>query len=356
MTSQRFTLIFLATALVAVIGCSKQEEAAPQTQPEAAAPKAVAVEDFFDWGSIRQGDVVEHKFQLRNTGTADLLIKKVTSSCGCVAAVASANTIPPGQTGEVSAKFDSAGRQGPSRKTVSVFTNDPTTPELKVALGGFITTDVEVTPNKLNLGDVLKGQKSSIKFKLHVKDPARTKVSSVRLEDPQFAIKLVEGNAESDGEYELTFLGSDKLGPMMVRIDISTEGSTVPAFKLPVNLIVVSDLKYVRNATFFKAADDKYAPQTLEITSRSGKPLEIKKAEDQGGALTVELLTAKGTKAEVRATVTEQAAANPGAQRGKIVLTTTNKDEPVVEIDYIVAKGKRPVFMPMAKPAGGGAD
>ncbi|MCU0663789.1 MAG: DUF1573 domain-containing protein [Myxococcota bacterium] len=347
MSIKRFVPLLLSTALLLTLGCSKKGESAPAAQPEPSVPKIVAVEDFFDWGSIRQGEIVDHKFQLRNTGSADLLISKVKSSCGCMAAVSSATTISPGQTGEISAKFDSAGRQGPSRKMISVFSNDPQKPELKLAMGGFITTDVEVTPAKLDLGEVSKGKKSTARFKLQVKDASRTKVSGVRVEDPQFVVKLVEGSAESDGEYEVAFLGSDKLGPLMVRIDISTEGSSVPAFKLPVNLVVVSDLKYARSMTFFKGDDDKYAPATIEVTSRSGKSVEVKEATDPSGGLTLEILASKGRKVEVRATVSDKAGSAP--PRGKVVLATTNKDEPSIEIEYMIAKGKRPVLMPMAK-------
>jgi hypothetical protein len=132
----------------------------------------------------------------------------------------------------------------------------------------------------------------------------------------------------------------------MVRVDISTEGSTVPAFKLPVDLVVVSDLKYSRAMTFFKGDDDKYAPSTIELSSRSGKTVEVKEATDPSGALTLEILTAKGRKVEVRATVSDKAASAP--PRGKILLATTNKDEPSVEIEYMIARGKRPVLMPMA--------
>jgi hypothetical protein len=229
-----------------------------------------------------------------------------------------------------------------------VFTNDPKTPELKVAMGGFITTDVEVSPSKLNLGEVMKGKKATARFKLNVKDTSSTKISAVTLEDPQFEVKLVEGSPSANGEYEVTFLGSDKIGPMMVRIDISTEGSSVPTFKLPIDLVVVGDLKYPRNLSFFKGDDANYAPKTIEVSSRSGKTVQITKAEDASGALLLDITTPKGPKATVQAKVSDKASSL--SPRGKIALSTTNKDEPIVEIEYMIAKGKGPQLMPTLKP------
>ena len=50
---------------------AKQSEAVPEISP---------VEALFDFGQARQGEKVEHAFRIRNTGTADLVIKRATGS------------------------------------------------------------------------------------------------------------------------------------------------------------------------------------------------------------------------------------------------------------------------------------
>ena len=58
-------------------GLSEIAEAATQTEK---APKISPVEPLFDFGEVRQGEKVEHVFQIRNAGTTDLIIKKATGS------------------------------------------------------------------------------------------------------------------------------------------------------------------------------------------------------------------------------------------------------------------------------------
>ena len=55
------------------------QDVKPAKQSEAA-PKIFSVEPVYDFGEVRQGQKVEHVFQIRNTGTADLAIKKATGS------------------------------------------------------------------------------------------------------------------------------------------------------------------------------------------------------------------------------------------------------------------------------------
>src|SRR5687768_1551038 len=46
-------------------------------------PIIVFEETEFDFGTINEGDVVTHKYNFKNTGTARLLITEVNSTCGC---------------------------------------------------------------------------------------------------------------------------------------------------------------------------------------------------------------------------------------------------------------------------------
>jgi hypothetical protein len=62
-----------------IVRSERSQNVEPVTQNEAA-PKISAVEPLFDFGEVRQGEKVEHVFQIQNTGMADLLITKATGS------------------------------------------------------------------------------------------------------------------------------------------------------------------------------------------------------------------------------------------------------------------------------------
>src|SRR3989337_2038899 len=88
-------------------------------------PRINFIQDSHDFGRVLQGKTVEYIFTFENRGTDDLLIKEVTTSCGCTAALLSANVIKPGETGQIKVSYDSQGRAGKVSRTISVVSNDP---------------------------------------------------------------------------------------------------------------------------------------------------------------------------------------------------------------------------------------
>ncbi|NOU16091.1 MAG: DUF1573 domain-containing protein [Bacteroidales bacterium] len=80
-------------------------------------------EDFFDFGSIIQGEVVTHTFYFRNIGTEDLIIKELIPDCGCTQPKIDKKVLKPGEEGVVEVIFDSKGWQGSQYKSVTLRTN-----------------------------------------------------------------------------------------------------------------------------------------------------------------------------------------------------------------------------------------
>jgi hypothetical protein len=80
-------------------------------------------EDFFDFGSIIQGEVVTHTFYFRNIGTEDLIIKDLIPDCGCTQPKIDKKVLKPSEEGFVEVIFDSKGWQGSQYKSVTLRTN-----------------------------------------------------------------------------------------------------------------------------------------------------------------------------------------------------------------------------------------
>jgi hypothetical protein len=109
-----------------VVSANIQEDFSKLSSEElASAPKASFSESRYDFGSIQPGQVVEHDFVLENKGKSDLIIRKVSASCGCTAVKPSKTLIKPGEQVPIKVKFNSRGRSGQQNKTVTVITNDP---------------------------------------------------------------------------------------------------------------------------------------------------------------------------------------------------------------------------------------
>jgi hypothetical protein len=138
---KRSLAMFAIASLVVTTSC-KQENAALRID-DAAAKKAelahsnsgkMPIIKFestdHDFGTINEGDKVEHVYKFKNEGNADLVISAVKASCGCTVPTYTETPVKPGQTGEIKAVFDSSGKPGMQQKTVTVTLNTETGTEM----------------------------------------------------------------------------------------------------------------------------------------------------------------------------------------------------------------------------------
>jgi len=86
-------------------------------------PQIMFKETSYDFGKIIQGEKVEHTFHFTNAGRADLVITKVSTSCGCTATNYPHDPIKPGEGGKIDVVFDSHNKKGFQNKTITVLTN-----------------------------------------------------------------------------------------------------------------------------------------------------------------------------------------------------------------------------------------
>jgi len=113
-----------------------------QTPAPGLAPEGVAVPRLdlpspqHDFGRIPPRPDVAHIFSVQNTGSADLQIENLVTSCGCTTARLSTRVIPAGQRADLLVTFDPDYHptQGQVVRLVWFATNDPTQPwaELRV--------------------------------------------------------------------------------------------------------------------------------------------------------------------------------------------------------------------------------
>jgi Protein of unknown function (DUF1573) len=111
-----------------------------QTEKAAtAAPAPAAVENKnqadmkfealeFNYGTIKQGDKVEHEFVFTNTGKEPLIITNAQGSCGCTVPDYPKEPIKKGETAKIHVTFNSAGKMGMQDKTVTITSNAKTNP------------------------------------------------------------------------------------------------------------------------------------------------------------------------------------------------------------------------------------
>ncbi len=91
------------------------------------------------FGTISEGEVVEHSFQFKNAGKAPLLVTGASASCGCTVPDYPREPIAPGASGTLRVSFNSKGKPGHQEKTVTVTSNTARGTQL-------LNISAEVTP------------------------------------------------------------------------------------------------------------------------------------------------------------------------------------------------------------------
>ncbi len=76
-----------------------------------------------DFGKVKEGEVVTHKYEFTNTGDNPAKVENVKPSCGCTTPDWTKEEIAPGQKGYVTVQFDTKAKQGNQTKTVNVVMN-----------------------------------------------------------------------------------------------------------------------------------------------------------------------------------------------------------------------------------------
>tara|TARA_B100000902_G_scaffold399838_1_gene472913 strand:- start:4027 stop:4410 length:384 start_codon:yes stop_codon:yes gene_type:complete len=79
--------------------------------------------DTINFGQIIQGEVIEIQFNIKNSGTGNLIINSAKTSCGCTKLKFPRKMIKENDEDIISVNFDSSGRIGKQVKNITLLTN-----------------------------------------------------------------------------------------------------------------------------------------------------------------------------------------------------------------------------------------
>ena len=94
--------------------------------------------DNYDFGEVKDGEIVEVDFNFTNTGKSDLVIYDASASCGCTVPEYPQNiNIKPGQREKLKVRFDTSNKPGKQMKSVTLTTNTDSGKKI-IRLSGFV--------------------------------------------------------------------------------------------------------------------------------------------------------------------------------------------------------------------------
>src|SRR4051794_37454402 len=160
---------------------AKKAEAAKESEK---APRLTIIEPVKDYGTIPKGEKLDWGFVVKNTGDADLQIIAAKPGCGCTVADFD-KVIKPGETGKVTAHVDTAAFAGPIAKTVTLETNDPTTPTSQLTIHAVVKPYVEAFPAGFVRFNLLQGDADAQAVTIYSDEDDPFQITSVEAPAPE---------------------------------------------------------------------------------------------------------------------------------------------------------------------------
>jgi hypothetical protein len=294
-----------------------------------AVPQLSVPVNVFDFGTVQQGEKVEHDFPLKNIGHGVLKIERVHTSCGCTAAVIDSDTIQPAGQTELKATFDTGGFQGPKIKTVRIYTNDPKHPTALLTLQGTVRPDVQLSVPRLNFGDLRKGQTPELRMTASALGSSNIRILGVSTRSPYLDVSSEAfTSADSQGKrISVKLKDSLPVGVFRDRIVIKTSSTNNPVMNVPVFARVLGDLRLNPALVSFGLLDGPLSEpvsQTVQVENVTGAALKIMSVESDNPSISAEVVSLNdGKSLGIKVTVREDLV---GAFRARVKVTTNNAD------------------------------
>jgi hypothetical protein len=253
------------------------EESAAKTTP---APRLFVPQRTHDLGVIFEGDKPTVHWILENHGSADLIIERTRAGCGCtvVQLAKEDKLIPPGGSLELSAEFNTNNRRGAQTKHVTVYSNDPAEPSLKLTFTARIEALYNMKPpTMVNLRSIRRGDTVNkiIEFTPGV---GRKTVEILSLEVPDdspvsFGHEPFDAGGTTGQRIRITVDKNVSLGTLMTSVSVKLSVDGIEKERVvPIRGQVVGDVtwtpKTVDATRQAVPRGQRLAPVTIQSTGR----------------------------------------------------------------------------------------
>ncbi len=287
-----------------------------------AEPRKVCDQPTFDFGSRDASEVVSHTFELKNTGTSDLIITAVRPACGCTTAQLDKSVIPPGESSKLGAQLSLAGRSGEIQKPILIESNDPANPALQLSIQGKVSTEFVIVPSILTLRQSAPEQPPSGSVQIiSARRPFR--ITRIESSDP---FVRVRADPMPDGLSQQISASLEKIpdsDPQPFLITLHTDIPRMPSIDIPAMVVQLKKIIIAPERIVLRKGDEGGRKQFV-IKSADGTPLEITEILTHDPSVKVDY---SATKSSIRFTV--RGLRGQGANGRKAIIVTFSNGESV---------------------------
>jgi hypothetical protein len=251
---------FATSATAINVGGSKTKagEEPPPLAPGALAPEVTVDKEEFDFGAVERDSSVSHNFRFTNHGKGPLTLKKGGTTCQkCTIAELPYETVPPGESVDVTVQYHASVTGPKFRQSATILTNDPQRPRVELSVFGNVTAILDLQPSELVFSKLSVHDTRTLEAKLinHLSDQLAitsfelSDPSSARFVDVKFApldeavIKAAEG--KSGQLVSVTIKPGLPLGQFRQRLILHLDVPERPTIELPLAATIASDISIV---------------------------------------------------------------------------------------------------------------
>lgn len=306
-------------------------------------PKAVAVEPINEAGTVSKGDKISHDFLIKNEGDADLEIVNVQPACGCTVAEFD-KTIAPGQTGKVHAVVDTAGFNGPISKGLTVFTNDPDTPQLELTVRAKVQPYISARPGYARYVTVQgEATQGSIAQTIWAPDGSSFDLVQVESPFPYLKVSFREAkpeervtDAKATGKQwriEMTLSNDAKVGALADYVTIHTNHPKQKLVQIPVSGFVRPVMAVTPPVADFGKVDLKEPlRRALNVRNFATEPIKITGLDQSIPGVEAKVEPVEDGR-EYEVFVTLKPELGKGPFNGKLLIRTDSPKTPLIEVE-----------------------
>ena len=306
------------------------------TQSVMAQPKIDIKNTQHNFGVAYPNQLLHHDFAFSNQGDKSLIINKVTTTCGCTAAILAATTIMPSASSIVSITMST---RSPVKKSESatLHTNDPMRPKIMISIEATVRNLWSLSPAKyFAFPDTPFNEEKSITLNLENLDGKPFKILATSVKELGLSVSV--GKFTQKG-YPITVTlkaGTEKKY-INDQVLIQTDHPKQPQISIQAMGRIIGYIKVNRNRVFFGSMR-KGATKKIVITAgmtdpSSEKKLQIVDVQSDSNSIQGKVTGTRGD-GLLNIELTFTAPNKAGYTTGNLSLYTNFEEEQVVTLPF----------------------
>jgi len=308
--------------------------ACAQTAFDQANPPRIEIANpVFNFGTALEGQHVTHDFVIKNSGRTELVITNVRTSCGCTVASPAKQHLSPGESVELPVTFDTSFQKGAKVREITIFTNDPKSPQTIVTLQGTVKLLVEADPSEINFDKVRFG--SAANRELIISDLTGGKdfhIGSITNSNSNLKVtRSPRPDGKPGARLDVALLGSMPIGPFDDTIDVVSN-------RRPLQVHVFGQITGDLNLepaqiSFGIVPHGESALRILKLTNDSAKPVQVTAVSSSNQSVDARVEPIAAGK-EYKITVELRKNTPDGQLRGQLAIKTDSPTQATLTVPF----------------------